>query len=64
MSQKRNPKSKRVQDADTGKFISEDEVNSLTPFGYNEGASTWRKVLLYAVGAVLTLAVANAVLPL
>lgn len=34
MGKKRNPKSKRVHDSTTGKFQSEDTVNSLTPFGY------------------------------
>lgn len=36
MGKKRNPKSKRVHDSTTGKFQSEDTVNSLTPFGYND----------------------------
>lgn len=35
MGDKRNPKSKRVHDTD-GKFKSEDEVNSRTPFGYDD----------------------------
>jgi hypothetical protein len=36
MSKKRNPKSKRVHDSDSGKFLSEETVNSRTPFGYND----------------------------
>lgn len=35
MGKKRNPKSKRVHDSESGKFISEDKIDSLTPFGYN-----------------------------
>jgi hypothetical protein len=36
MGKKRNPKSKRVHDPQSGKFQSEDETNGLTPFGYND----------------------------
>lgn len=37
MSPKRNPKSKRVHDSDSGQFVSESKIDSLTPFGYNDG---------------------------
>lgn len=36
MGKKRNPRSKRVHDSNSGKFQSEDQVNSRTPFGYND----------------------------
>lgn len=55
MAKKRNPKSKRVHDPDSGKFISEDKINSLTPFGYNDDdddTSSGQLILLLA--ALLT----------
>lgn len=36
MGKKRNPKSKRVHDSESGQFLSEDKIDSLTPFGYND----------------------------
>lgn len=56
MARKRNPKSKRVHDSDSGKFISEDKINSLTPFGYNDGneqSLIGRVVKFLAWGAIV-----------
>jgi hypothetical protein len=46
-SKKRNPKSKRLHDASSGKFISEDKIDSLTPFGYNKETSFWENLKIW-----------------
>lgn len=36
---KRDPKSKRLHDSDSGRFLPEDVTDGLTPFGYNDDDS-------------------------
>lgn len=60
MSPKRNPKSKRVHDSDSGRFQSEDTVNSLTPFGYNDSSeSSGYGGLLLLTAIVITIGYAH-----
>lgn len=55
---KRNPKSKRLHDSDSGRFLPEDVADGLTPFGYNDesgpnyGAILLAVCLLLVIGAV------------
>lgn len=63
---KRNPKSKRIQDSDSGKFLPEDVAEGLVPFGYNDskddsGANKW--LLIGAAIVILGIAHTQEMLP-
>ncbi len=66
MCPKRNPISKRVHDSDSGKFLPEDSINSLTPFGYNdsdEGSGYGGLLLLLAIVCLIGYAHTQGMLP-
>lgn len=47
MGRKRDPKAKRVRDASSGRFESEDTVDGLIKFGYSDEDSLLDKLLFW-----------------